>query len=230
MARTTTVTHPDGTVSKRTSKTRTYAYAVVEGPLDPQRYADFLEAGANESEAKADAIEAALADPHFNRRSRGVGPRNTEDPDQGYSGEHTYHNFEAYLVGTAISWHCDSKARASFAEDWAFFYGYTPEILDTVVKTYANGYESRSIVVDVRPYLLGVARHDLENLRASVVKTRETVARLRSGDTSDISNGNGYGVLRWSSREDLAYKALAEFDYSVAMGHTLSVVAVDPEV
>jgi hypothetical protein len=215
------VTHPDGTVSKRGSKTRAYTHAVVEGPIDPLKYADYLDKQAAEADRTADGIEAALVEPQVKIKNRNLGWRN-EDPDVGYNGKHVYHGFEIFLNGAYYSANSHSDSKGVVDVPSKYTHGVEP---------IAEAEDGRGVLLPGRDYILAVARDALSTKRLAAVDLRNQAAALRSGDLSSLShNALGYGVMRWSSREDLAYKALSEFAYSVERGHTVYVVPVDQEV
>jgi hypothetical protein len=70
--RTTTVTHPDGTISTRTSKTRTYSHAVVITPTTPTDYAFHLTVQAVTESVTANRFRLAAATPSVTIRDRGL--------------------------------------------------------------------------------------------------------------------------------------------------------------
>jgi hypothetical protein len=69
--RTTVVRHADGTVSTRSSKTRTYAFAVVRGPASADTYAKGLEREADNYDQRAEQLDAAIARNRILKRRRG---------------------------------------------------------------------------------------------------------------------------------------------------------------
>lgn len=207
----TTVTHPDGTVSKRSSVRATYTHAVVVGPKDATKAAADADRRAVEADADADALEAAIAAGQVNISSRGFNRRGAADPDAGYDGEHTYHNFSARLAGTSVDWHCDSKGMCEVPGEYA------------ADGTYVSAKGER-VIKPAREVVLNHAGARVLDRRADAAKYREEAAAHRAG-TADLG---GYGVVRWSSREDLARKAAdGEFAGYAERGNSVTVVPVD---
>src|SRR5690606_27705186 len=103
----TTVTHPDGTVSKRTSARATYTHTVVRGPVDPTVRAAHLEREADTYDALAERNEAAVAAAQTRMVDRGFS-RGSSDPDVVF-GKPNYHGFEVRLIGSASSWSQDGS-------------------------------------------------------------------------------------------------------------------------
>jgi hypothetical protein len=200
MARTTTVTHPDGTVSKRTSQNRVYTYAVEIGPAEPAKVASDLDEKAYALDRKADRIDAALTDPRVKIASRGF--RSAADPDLGYQGVHVYHNFQGTLVGTDTYTWCDSAGMTQ--------HGFPEQVTEPVLD-----------------YLIRAATKDAAYCRDLAAKWRADADALHSGDLTPLSeNQRTWGVGRWSSRYDLARKAAdgSEFDWARRDGSTIRVV------
>lgn len=193
-ARKTTVTHADGTVSTRASKTRTYSHAVEVGPAPAATYAARLTAEANRYEAEAAALRAAIASPQVVLRDRGlhsVSDYYAPDPMVAY---------EATLVG--------SKRISA----WSNREGKT-----TRLASEGGGIE------DVVNELVRRAEGQVKWYESEAAKTHaEAFEILAKGEPV-----GGYGVVRWSSRADLAARAISEFDYLVQKGHTVRVVEVD---
>jgi len=98
MSRKTTVTHPDGTVSTRTSQTRTYTHAVAIGPAPAEAYAANLIRSAERAEAAAQTIRAAADAGKVTIRSRGF--RST--------GSATALDYVAKLVGSDVYTWCNA--------------------------------------------------------------------------------------------------------------------------
>lgn len=109
MKRTTTVTHPDATVSKRTSKTMHYTWAVEVGPADPMMVAAQKEAQATANDEEAATLRAAVAEPRITIRDRGLTAVGTYNPAD------TYHSHAIALAGTDIDQWSNAKGET---EHW----------------------------------------------------------------------------------------------------------------
>ncbi|MFY1688148.1 hypothetical protein [Plantactinospora sp. WMMB782] len=92
--RTTYVTHPDGTRSKRTSATMTYTHAVQVGPGDPARYVQHLAHLSEKARKTAERISRALENPRLSLRDRRLGRSLSDGTD--------YFSHAATLAGTDI--------------------------------------------------------------------------------------------------------------------------------
>lgn len=77
-ARTTTVTHPDGTVSKRTSSTRIYEYAIEVGPAPAETTAASKEREADQLTARAENLRDAADTGRITIADRQLGPNCSE--------------------------------------------------------------------------------------------------------------------------------------------------------
>lgn len=205
------VTHPDGSVSKRTSKSRTYAFAIVSVPATDRARHRALNKQAYVLEARAAQFEAAADAGAVIRRDRGMGIAPFE-----------FHAFDVALKGTEVRGqrvtYCEINDRSNdenLTETWREF---VPDGVEIVRETEADYSGEMKVAVDARAYLVGKARR-------RAVELREQAARLRT--EADTPDTGGYDVLRWSSRRDLAEKALAEFAYATQSGRTLQVVPVD---
>ena len=233
----TTVTHPDGTVSKRTSARAIYTHAVVVGPKDPAKAVAFAEAQAAEYDRKAEVIETAVAAGQTKIINRGL--RRGADPDQDFEGKPSYHGFEIYLLsgkGSVESQRCNSKGitetLGSYDENDQ--YVSNPR---TEVRTRADGttYTTTSVILrDAREVLLEDAARRARGYRKTAQAYREEAAAYGTGGEVVLADAfnrgktrSDYSVVRWSSREDLATKALTEFDYLARQGHSITVVPVD---
>jgi hypothetical protein len=95
------VTHPDGTVSKRGSKTRTYTHALQVSPVDPAAAAAHCELTARALEIKAERIREAAANPRFTIRDRRLG----------YSNPESRHSHELVLEGYRGAW-CNAEGES----------------------------------------------------------------------------------------------------------------------
>jgi hypothetical protein len=195
MSRTTIVRHPDGTTSRRKSANAVYSYAVVVGPADPTAYADRLDRDAAASEKRADKLAAVLEHPkpEVTVRLRGVHSRGT-DPDVDYNGEHSYHGYEAKLVGTTLTTHCDSQ-------------GMTEQYGEYDRRGEYHSHDDGRRIVPVRDALTDTARGFLLAARRSAASNRARAYRIRIGDEQVSDEHNGWMVARWSTRRDLAAKA-----------------------
>lgn len=167
----TTVTHPDGTVSKRTSKTRSYTHAVV---LEQTR--DYLVDQALTTAAVHDRAAEAFV------KAAASGDITEERRD--WTGGRTY--ISLYLGGKFADSYVDDRPRPSDDE--------------------------------LRAKHLKRAAEQ----RAGAEKYRKLAATHAAGPEAV------YGVLRWSSRADLAHKAVTgEFSQLVCEGVKVYAVAVD---
>lgn len=200
---TTTVTHPDGTRSTRTSQRATYTHAVQVGPSDPERVATLHEEAATAKRAEADRIDAALVDPKVTVTDRGFRRAPGEGPDDGRSGQHVYHNYQARLVGTDHTVWCDSYGMTQ--------HGY-PEV----------------VTEPVNDTLYRIASNWARILRDGARFDDAKARRLRAGDVDVLTaEDRSYRVVRWSSRRELAEKALSTFAHYAERGSSVRVVAVD---
>lgn len=191
----TSVTHTDGTISTRRSKTNTYTYALEIAPAPADAYAAYLIRQAEKDEAKAAALLAAAANGKGHIKDRHLG---RVDPDALYTHQATLDgtNGEVYT--------------------WCSRHQMTQDHSDV-----KSGQEAP--VVKVLGYLIRSAREMAQYHIEQAAKLRaEAVEVLAAGQPV-----GEYGVLRWSSRADLAGKALGEFDTYTHRGHALRVVPVD---
>jgi hypothetical protein len=188
MAAKTTVTHADGTVSTRTSKTRIYTHAVEVSPAPAAAYAAWLTRRADKSAALADAFRAAATEAKVTVKSRGF---RTSNDLVGY---------QATLAGTG-----------GYIYTWCSADGRTED------------HRTGGAIVGVVSYLvrsaLGMA--DTYQKAAEKARTQAHTVLMTGTPVGD------YGIVRWSSRADLAAKALSEFDHHAAQGSTVRVVPVD---
>lgn len=199
MARTTIVTHPDGTISKRTSKSRTYSHAVEVSPADPKILADYLTLEARNANAHAAKLDEAAESATCTRKARGW-----SNPDTDYDGKPSYSGFVARLGNTEVTWYCNSQNMAQVLAG------------DDSDETWA--------IVPVDGYLREQARAQAKGERERADDLRELAKAIRAGGEVPARYGNAYGVLRWSSRADLAAKGLTEFEGLARYGCTLRVV------
>jgi hypothetical protein len=190
----TTVTHPDGTVSKRTSKTMTYTHAVQVSPADPYILAEYFRREAIKSNENATKLRTAADARQVTVRSRGFG--------QVAPGDLNSH--QATLSGTD---------REIFT--WCSADGHT--------RSYPEPYPAEAVLVPVEEYLAESARRS-----ADAYVARATALREQADATlAACSPVGSWSVERWSTRQDLAHKAVATFRYLVERGHRVTVVPVD---
>lgn len=219
---TTTVTHPDSTVSKRSSVRANYTHAVVVGPVDPAVRAAYLRQQAAEADAEIVEIAEALKDPRVSVRSRGF---RLDDPT-------SYHTHEAFLVGPRTNHR--GTARVHGSNSYPTFSEHCNS--EGIVEAYAHD-EDGSLMKDsngeyirfetsAKNDLVLAAWHKIASLMDFAVDARTKADRADAGDQGP--KGTGYSVVRWSTRRDLAAKAAdGEFAYFAAHGHQVSVVEVD---
>ena len=214
MKRTTIVRHPDGTTSKRGSDTAVYLFAVEVGPADPAKFADRLDRDAADQEARSAELAALLEHPKppVTVRNRGF-TRPGADPDVNHDGTHSYHGFEAKLTGTTFTTHCDSKGMTEqFGEyDRHGEYSY-----------HSTGDRH---VVPVRDALVNTARGFQLSAHRAAAGNRARAYRIRVGDEQVPDEHDGWSVVRWSTRRELADKAAAgEFAWYRGYGRPVTVV------
>jgi hypothetical protein len=104
--RTTTVTHPDGTVSTRKSETRTYTHAVAVGPAPAEAMASYLDRQAADRTADAAKLREAAASARVTIRDRRLGG-NTRD----------LITHVAMLAGTEVHTWCSADGRTESHRD-----------------------------------------------------------------------------------------------------------------
>lgn len=183
MARTTTVTHPDGTVSKRTSKSRAYTHAVVHVETRAHRVAD-ARADLARAQEQVTKYAAMLADGVVANGERDLRPAG------------------AFL---------GSRQFLTMAGQYASSYFFDDSIPG---KTEAEQRPSdEAVIAGVQEW------HD----KAVAYVARAEAAVAKAEASPEVT----YGVVRWSSRADLAVKAVAEFERLAVHGSRLDVVEVD---
>lgn len=214
---TTTVTHPDGTVSKRTSVRASYAFAVEFGPVNPVVRAAHLRGLAASVRAEIVQIEAALVDPKARIRDRGFSR---------FSDAPSYHSHEAFLVGPmtesirrgvraypTFTTHCSSDGMTEA-------YGHDA---DGGMLRDPSG-EYIRFEVDALTYLVEYAQRSLVERKSTAAKFEAEAAEWEAGTKTD----NKYGVVRWSRTRELAAKAAdGEFSYLSETGHQVNIVPVE---
>jgi hypothetical protein len=218
--RNTTVTHPDGSVSKRGSVSATYTHAVVIGPVDPAVRAAHLLRQAEAQEARAAQFAAAADAGLVKVKNRGFGSKD----DVGYDGKPSYHGYEVFLDGTKVP---GTKGRSYFyVSDHSNSKGEVERYVrdaDGKIVDGPDGYGVKEIVPG-REHLIERGREAAADAAKNAADLRASAAKWLAGETTDTT----YGVVRWSRRADLAQKAAAgEFAYAAERGAQVYVVAVD---
>ena len=214
----TTVTHPDGVVSKRTSERATYTYAVVIEPGSPQAIAAGHRANARQALATAESLRAAAATGKVTRRDRRF--RST-DPD-------TFHAFDYNLAGTKVRGqkghaYYSISVRGNSAGTSVTFPEYLHSSIQVIPGTETVEYGSNMGQVNAGQFAIGTALQRAEALEEAAAKSEQAAVAAEQGEGL-----GGYGVLRWSSRRDLAEKAASgEFSGLAASGRKVRVVPVD---
>jgi len=214
--RTTTVTFNGEIVGKRTSAKAIYTHAILVLPATEEDRKAAFEREAQRMEAEANMLEQAAdkGDVVVKRRF----PTSQKDDDN------YFHSHEVILRG-AQQPRSDGKGMYNLVTAHSNHKGE----IETWTK-YAMGLEPiRPTTVDYqgdqeyayngRDYLIRAARQRAEGLRESAGLVREQGAE---------PDDEAPSVVRWSSRRDLAEKALNEFEYLVErFGRRLVVVEVD---
>jgi hypothetical protein len=190
----TTVTLPDGSVAKRTSQNGNYTHAVVRGPETPELVIANREHQIADAEKTLKDIDEALAleKPIFKIRNRGF---RDKDPDLRYDGTPSYHGFEAHLMSadgkrSLYSTHCNSK-------------GLSEGVYDYDTKTY-DGKAVQAAPKSIRAAVAEQQKHARETIAACT-------ADIEAVKAGTFEFGGPY-VARWSSRQDLAEKAMNSSD------------------
>jgi hypothetical protein len=202
MTRKFTVTLPDGTVAKRSSKSADYRFAVVVSPIDPERYARYiLEANADEVEREAALVRAALCDLRIRKTNRGF---RTEDNFNSYDysiagANRMYHNGRGSYP--LISTRGNQVEQSETTKDHADDLGLTYTTEDT-------RYSTTWVVVDTQALLVAEARQFVKDQAEAAATHRANAAAVRAGDLSSVrQSSKEWGVVRWSRTYDLATKA-----------------------
>jgi hypothetical protein len=190
----TTVTLPDGSIAKRTSQNGHYTHAVVRGPEEPKLVIANREHQIADSEKTIKDIDEALAleKPIFKIRNRGFRDKN---PDLRYDGTPSYHGFEAHLMSadgkrSLYSTHCNSK-------------GLSEGVYNYDTKTY-DGKAIQAAPTSIR----NAVTEQQRNARETITLAAADIEAVKAG-TFEL--GGPY-VARWSSRQDLAEKAMNSSD------------------
>lgn len=171
------VTLPDGVEVTRTSASRTYVACIIVGPRNPEAWAAGIRGEIRKVEAELAALNEAVANPKTTKRSRGF-YRSTD--------AHSYHDFEARLVGTDLMWHCSIDG----------------EIEDSINLT-GNG---RDVIVGALTFMVAYAHSRIEELADQIARKRDLIASIEAG-TASLGN---WGVYGWQGRLDLAAKEQAK--------------------
>ena len=212
-----TATLPDGSVAKRTSQSRDYTHVVVIEPATQEARTAAFNRHADSLEAKAQVLEQAAERGVVTVRDRGFSRGRAQSADD------YFHSHEVVLQGARektpkgmaynlVSSHANHRGEI---ETWARF----ARGIEPLRETSADYKGEMQYAYDGRLMLIAKAREEAANLRAMAAETRE------KGLQPDL---DGYQVPRWSSRRDLAEKALTEFSYATEFyGRTLTVQAVD---
>lgn len=191
---TTTVALPDGTVATRTSVKGNYTHAVVRGPETPELVIANREAQIKYAEQSIKDIEEAYVKPNHKIRNRGF-TRRGEDPDLDYKGEPSYHSFEVHLMKadgktSLYSTHSNSK-------------GISEGVYDYEAGKY-DGKATQPASISIRDSL----KDQRERSRESIAAAQADIEAVKAG----TYKFGGPFVARWSSREDLAEKAMNSSD------------------
>jgi hypothetical protein len=197
--RTLTITHPDGTVSTR-GTARDYTHAVVLTPREPQTWRTFVLKTLDARIALLAELNKMIESAVIHRgRSFSSNPAGV---DLDRDGNHTYMNFQASFGRTGpmcfTAW-CDSAGNT---------------------RDYRDG---ERIIVPVADFLIDQARRTAELWAKSNAADVHLIAAIDAG----TADRGGYRVVRWSTRRDLAERAVAEFDGFREHGHGIEVQPVD---
>lgn len=197
--RTTIVNHPDGTQSKRTSKTRTYQYAVVRETTAEQR-AIFAEREIPHYTTQRDALQTCVGGVAVAFVNRNWGSASRPDA------QIDIHMFPAGYDGdTIVETPGGTGGNLASQRDGgeAIFNAHAAKHGHSVWVTtiYTNDTD-----LDADQIVASVADSDPEACLAKRIAWN--VERINKGEAEAAghrSNGvNEYGVVRWSSRMDLA--------------------------
>ena len=223
-----TVTHPDGSTSKRTSKTRNYTWAIVCESATPEARAAAYERAAVEQEHRARRFAEAAEAGRTRLRDRRLNFRG-EGPNDNY-----FHSHEIDLLGTEQAYssrgrqgtYCEVNARANHLGQVEGWEDSLPPELEVIRYSEPESEEKAKYhkprpVVDGAAYVIAKGKVYAESALDAAKALREEGAKPEP---------HGYVVLRWSSRRDLAQKALTEFEYEVTRhGRRLHVVPVNAQ-
>ena len=190
----TTVTLPDGSVDTRTSVKGNYTHAVVRGPETPELVIANREACIRHAETVIKDIEEAYVEPKHKIRNRGFSRRG-EDPDLDYKGEPSYHGFEVHLLKAdgSTSLHSTHSNSKGFHEG---VYDHEAGKYDSTATELAS--------LTIRGSLLDQKKRSGEQ----IAQAQADIEAVKAG----TYKFGGPFVARWSSREDLAMKAMNSSD------------------
>lgn len=191
---TTTVTLPDGTIATRTSVKGNYTHAVVRGTETPELVIANREAQIKYAEQSIKDVEEAYVKPSHKIRNRGFA-RNGEDPDLDYKGGPYYHGFEVHLL--------KADGRTSLYSAHSNSKGMHQGVYDYEAGEY-DGQATQLASIAIRDSLKDRMRLD----REQITKAQADIDAVKAG-TYEFG---GPFVARWSSREDLADKAMNSSD------------------
>ncbi|WP_422390150.1 hypothetical protein [Arthrobacter sp. N1] len=203
------VTLPDGTTAKRTSA-RAYSHVVVASEERPELVIANRLRRNEEIRLQSEAIDRALANPVAKIKSRGFTPTSPDgDPDKDYRGEPSYHSHVATIR--------DPQTGEILEHTWANSKGIC-----------RGGYEEDGEFNVHKPS--NARTYMLESL-AKKRKANDEYIAANLKDIEAVKAGTyplrGPGVLRWSSRPDLAQKAASgEFTYT-GQTREITVQAID---
>lgn len=190
----TTVRLPDGTIATRTSQNGNYTHAVVRGPETPELVVANREAQIKYAEQSIKDVEEAYVKPSHKIRSRGF-TRKGEDPDLSYGGKPTFHNFEVHLL--------KADGRTSLYSTHSNSKGISEGVYDYEARKY-DGQATQPASIAIRDSLKDRMRLDREHIA-------EATADIEAVKAGTFKFGGPF-VARWSSREDLAMKAMNSSD------------------
>ena len=199
-----TVTFEDGTVATRKSA-RAYTHAVTASAEIPELVREAMISGRAGEEALRDALVDALDKMDVVIRHRGF---RSGGKDLDTSGNPSWSNYEAFLSGSrypgghfsGVSWHCNSEGISS--------------------KYMAGGGKE---LVPVRGILQDHAQQRIAHLNQSMEMKTQIVARIDDGTFIP----DPPKVLRWSTRQELAVKAMHSDFPGFSATRRLAVVEVD---
>jgi hypothetical protein len=191
---TTMVTLPDGSVDTRTSLKGNYTHAVVRGPEKPELVIANREAAIRHAEETIKDIKEAYVEPKHKIRNRGFS-RHGEDPDLNYQGKPSYHGFEVHLL--------KADGRTSLYSVHSNSKGLHQGIYDHETGKY-DGEATQLASLAIRDSLKDLKKRSEE----AIARAQEDIDSVKAG----TYQFGGPFVARWSSRQDLAEKAMNSKD------------------
>lgn len=201
------ITHPDGTISRRQTA-RAYTHVVVATPRDASRYADHIAGRIATFDRHIAELEASIANPEFKLAHRGFPTMGRGSDDVGFDGEPRYTAFALSLV---------LPTRDLNVCTWT----NSQAITENLIPAGDGKYDRQT--ADGRQEVLAIARRLIGTYTTERSEAQTLLDSVRAG-TADLGK---YAVARWSTRQELAIRAMAEFDHLRAEGRSLSVVEVD---